>query len=265
MKIHPTIINELYYPYIDVPYNGKEYRFYHGINDSSGDIHEVANDIFVDHCYVGGECQISPGDVVLDGGAHIGMFTVFALIHGAKLVISVDPNPDNSAILQYNVERNGGIGKVVFVKSALWNRIQSGRRKRLRFQYFDKFSQSSRMAEHDEYPSRKNNCWVSGVTIDYLHRIHGKIDFIKLDLEMSEKRALLGAGETLKNSNSKLAICLYHKGIDIMEIPNIIKGFNAGYGKPSITGSKYIVGHWNRPESDDKEEYGKDNGNFALV
>ncbi len=259
MTIHPTIINETDYPYIDVPYNGKTYRFFHGINDSLKDIADVSNEIFVDHVYTNGKCQINPGDVVLDGGAHIGMFTVFALIRGAKLVIAVEPNPDNSAILQYNVERNGGGDKVVFVKVALWDRNR-WRRNRLRFLYQTNHSQAS----HIEY-KHKNNCWVNGVTIDYIEKEHGKIDFIKLDIEGSERYALAGAKTTIKNSRPNLAICLYHGHGDTVIVPKIITDFNVGYEKPLITGKRYIIGHWNRPESDDKEEYGKDNSDFTLV
>ena len=46
--------------------------------------------------------EIKRGDVVVDLGAHVGSFSVFASNLGAK-VVSVEPDPDNFSILQKNM------------------------------------------------------------------------------------------------------------------------------------------------------------------
>ena len=56
-----------------------------------------------------------------------------------------------------------------------------------------------------------------------------RISFIKMDVEGSEKCALLGAESIIRKQNPKLAICVYHKTSDFWEIPLLLKKFNQEY------------------------------------
>ena len=235
------MINESDYPYIDVSYKGKDYRFSCAVGDRLKSIRIVADEVFLDHSYVNGRCQINPGDSVLDGGAHIGMFTVFALLNGAKLVIAVEPNPTLFPILQHNVEKNVGIDKVIFFNNALWD-CKRSRRNRLRFLCKRGNSQAGHVVEN-----QKHNLWVRGLTIDSIRRKLGAIDFIKLDVEACERQALLGAVKTIKRNKPNLAVCLYHNRGDIVEIPNFIESLRQGYDKPFIFGNHFKVGLWGKP------------------
>jgi FkbM family methyltransferase len=53
--------------------------------------------------------------------------------------------------------------------------------------------------------------------------------FIKMDIEGSEIAALLGAKCIIKEHRPKLAICVYHKPEDIIEIPKLIRELNPDY------------------------------------
>lgn len=53
--------------------------------------------------------------------------------------------------------------------------------------------------------------------------------FIKMDIEGSEKQALLGARELISKYTPKLAICVYHKPEDLFELPLLIKEINPKY------------------------------------
>lgn len=53
--------------------------------------------------------------------------------------------------------------------------------------------------------------------------------FIKMDIEGSEKQALLGAVELISKHTPKLAICVYHKPEDLFELPLLIKKINPKY------------------------------------
>lgn len=55
------------------------------------------------------------------------------------------------------------------------------------------------------------------------------IDCIKLDVEGAELAALKGAAEIIKSCKPKLIICLYHKPVDLYEIPEYIKSLVPDY------------------------------------
>ncbi len=53
--------------------------------------------------------------------------------------------------------------------------------------------------------------------------------FIKMDIEGAEKEALMGSEQTIKKHKPKLAICVYHKPMDLIELPLLINELNPSY------------------------------------
>ena len=60
------------------------------------------HEIFVEKLYFQGGVSISPGDIVLDVGANIGIFTLFAAKQGAQ-VYAFEPVPPTFEVLQHNI------------------------------------------------------------------------------------------------------------------------------------------------------------------
>jgi FkbM family methyltransferase len=57
--------------------------------------------------------KITPGSVVVDIGANIGVFSLYAAREGAKIVQAYEPAEESFDFLQKNIEENG-FGKIIF-------------------------------------------------------------------------------------------------------------------------------------------------------
>ena len=65
-----------------------------------------------------------------------------------------------------------------------------------------------------------------------------EVTYIKMDIEGMELDALKGAEALITKYKPKLAISIYHKMEDIVEIPNHIRNMNLGY-------RFYLRHYWN--------------------
>ncbi len=144
-----------------------------------------------------------------DGGTSI-EFTKWA--KGYKQIIALEAN-------KYFVKRCkdnlNSIDRVTILEKAAWNKADS-----LLF----------RDSSFDG-GARIDGCGSSVVAADSIDNIlQGKeATFIKMDIEGAEYKALIGCEKTIKEYKPKLAISVYHKPEDIIEIPFIIKKYNPDY------------------------------------
>lgn len=79
--------------------------------------------------------------------------------------------------------------------------------------------------------SRVQETGTEKIDIDTIDNIlkGDKVTFIKMDIEGSEADALIGGMEAIKKHKPKLAISMYHKRRDILELPKLIKQINPEY------------------------------------
>jgi len=83
---------------------------------------------------------------------------------------------------------------------------------------------------------------ISVVSLDDFYSQESRLapTFIKMDIEGSEKQALIGAKRIIQETLPKLAICVYHKPEDIYVLPKIINE----YGDYEFTLRHYSSGAW---------------------
>lgn len=68
------------------------------------------------------------------------------------------------------------------------------------------------------------------IQVDSIDNIcQNKATYIKMDIEGAEHEALQGAYNTIMLNKPKLAISIYHRKIDLIRIPGLIKSINSDY------------------------------------
>lgn len=174
--------------------------------------------------YGEGPYGVQPRDVVLDCGANVGVYTREALSDGARLVVAVEPAPENVECLRRNFADEIGKGRVIVVPKGVWNkddvltlRIDAGN--------------SARDSFVGSFGPALQEVKVPLVTIDELaaELKLERVDFIKLDIEGAEKQALAGAKNTLAKYHPRLAIAMEHLPDDPVRIPQVLAAQAPGY------------------------------------
>lgn len=217
--------------------HGKTKRFYYPQSESRRFVQGTVREIFEEETYVAPDpgCHIPRGGVVVDGGAYVGMFAWYALMHGAAQIHAFEPNP----LIAFYCHRN--IGTLVPVSEfALWNaRHVAPKRIRMRIDLVRQGGAS--LVERGERFSR----FVNADRLDDL--IPGPVDFIKLDVEGSEYKALEGAHRLIREWKPTLAVSLYHNPGDVERLCAKVASFKT-YGAPIFRGEKFVIGIWGRPQ-----------------
>ena len=161
---------------------------------------------FHSHPYFSHSVHVKPGEVVLDIGANIGLFTRQALEAGAGRVVCFEPVTGIRQALSWNLRAAIAAGKVSLIEKGAWNCADT-----LVFTVDPKRpARSSCVQRPDEASAFEMRLAVD--RLDDMVRELGlpKIDFIKMDIEGAECSALLGAADTLRRQKPKLAIAVEH-------------------------------------------------------
>ncbi|MEM0489443.1 MAG: FkbM family methyltransferase [Candidatus Bathyarchaeia archaeon] len=154
-------------------------------------------------------------DIVIDVGAHIGLFTL-KVARRVRLVVAVEPHPINFYFLTSNIKTNH-LENVIPMNIALSN--FSGITKL----YFGKFSGSHTIME-DRVKDTNRFILVKVETLDdIVQKLGLKGDlFVKIDVEGAELRVLEGARKVLQRSNVHLSIAAYHTQSEALEIAKFL-------------------------------------------
>jgi FkbM family methyltransferase len=175
--------------------------------------------------YGTGEWGVHAGDIVLDCGANIGVFTEKALSSGAKLVVAIEVAPDNIECLRRTFEKQILGGSVIVYPKGVWDKD-------------DLLELDTSYSSLDDSVVFHRSPGTSGIkvpltTIDKLvsDLKLPRIDFIKMDIEGAERQALTGARQTIVTYHPQLAIATEHIRDDAERIPELVHGMWAGYQK----------------------------------
>ncbi len=173
--------------------------------------------------YGSGGHGVRPGDIVLDCGAHIGVFTVTALRAGAARVVAIEPGPEALTCLRENLAKEIAAGRVIVYPKGVWSKDDS-----LILSADDSSAGRSVMRRSRE---TRGLVRVPLTTIDKIvaELQLERVDFIKMDIEGAEVTAREGARGTHARFKPRLAIAGYHNRDDAVTIPAAVLKAYSGY------------------------------------
>lgn len=145
--------------------------------------------------------RLRPGQTFVDAGAHIGYYSALAasIVGPGGLVLAFEPDPTNMGLLRQNTEHFGEIVQAREMALA------------------DKAGRATLFLSPDNSGDNRlfrTNGWrdleVDVTTIDERPELDGRpLDFLKMDIQGIELKALLGARETIARSPKLVGIIEY--------------------------------------------------------
>jgi len=167
--------------------------------------------------------RIRPGDVVLDAGANIGVFTRKALWAGASKVIAIEPGPENLECLRRNFATEIADGRVAIYPKGVWDKDD-----------ILKLSIDPVSSAKDSFVRPIENAEFINVALTTIDKMVGelglaKVDFIKMDIEGAEQKAVLGAKNTIAKFRPRMSLCIYHIQGDETMVPKLVHDAYSDY------------------------------------
>ena len=169
------------------------------------------------------DCKIEEGDFVIDAGGCWGDTSlIFSSKAGKKgKVFTFEFFEDNLNILKENFFNNKELtNNIVLTEKPLYD--ISNKDLYLNHACADITTLTENKNDLQQYKTVCIDDFIENNKTE-------KIDFIKMDIEGCELKALQGAKNTLKKYKPKLAIASYHKYEDYYEIPKFLNELNIGY------------------------------------
>lgn len=171
------------------------------------------------------------GDIAIDAGACWGECSIDLArrVGPSGQVFAFEFVPESLSVLQANLERNQTLAERIHVITKALAEISGNEL------VFKESGPGSRIVD----PSQEaGTASVMSVSIDDFVEQQGLpgVDFIKMDIEGSELKALFGAKRTLTAHKPRLAISVYHREDDLFQIPIWLAKLELGY--------RFFLGHY---------------------
>ena len=173
------------------------------------------------------QAEVRPGQTALDIGASIGYFSLLLAEQVGKngRVISFEPTDGNFKYLKHNIKKNK-YKNIEPHQLAAWNK-----------------SEQVQVMQHSF-----THCVRQGIAIDDFLERHNiyPIDFIKLDIDGADLKALQGLERTIQRNKHLKMVCEYYPKYlqKLGEVPDDFLNFVEKYFDITVL-NDYDTDHWN--------------------
>jgi FkbM family methyltransferase len=166
--------------------------------------------------------RVQPGDIVLDCGAHVGVFTWDALRRGAAKVVAIEPDPLNLECLRRNFKDEIAAGRVIVFSKGVWSEEKT----LVLFTGAENSGMNSMLQDQGA-----GKIEVPVTTIDRMVAQLGlpRVSYIKMDIEGAEREALKGAIDTMRRFRPRIMLDSYHRADDLQALPPLIRAAHPDY------------------------------------
>lgn len=167
--------------------------------------------------------ELKSGDTVIDAGAYLGIFSIFASkkIGPRGKVYVFEPISENYELLKKTIKLNKA--KNIEVIPYALGKKEAMLSMGVKDGHFDMSSGFFKRGNEDRA--------VKQISLDEFVKQNNipKIDFIKADVEGMERQVLFGAKETIKKFKPCLAVCTYHRPDDPKVLKDLIQNLEPQY------------------------------------
>ena len=174
----------------------------------------VMDETFILDRYTPKFLTIKNGDVVVDIGAHIGDFSIFASLNSAKNIFSYEPDPNTFKLLKQNINSNN-IKNIKYINLAV-----SDKNGECNF-YINKIDGGSSFFRTTDSPK---NIKVKSITLAdiFTQNKISTIDFLKIDCEGSEGLIFKKATKNTLDRINQISL-EYHNNVSILKSKKIME------------------------------------------
>jgi len=209
IKTYSTWYEVLLGRFMGKPLKGVKLR--NGLYIISGEkslVTDLVDEIFIKEIYTPKFLRIEKGDTVVDVGANLGAFSLYAAQNGAKNIIDVEPLPQNISL----IKRNFHINKFSLPQI---EGIALSDKKGFAKLYLGDLDSHNSLFDHNFLNTKfEKYIWVRTATLkDVLDKENIKhVDFLKIDCEGSEGQIVASTPIAVWKDIDKVVI-EYHDGV----------------------------------------------------
>jgi FkbM family methyltransferase len=167
---------------------------------------------------------VRKGDIVLDGGAHVGTYVRTALDAGAKTVVAIEPSPEALWSLHRNFRKEIAAGEIIVYEKGIWDEEKT------LVLYANGNGAAGDSFVTEGLSARK----IADIPVTTIDRIVEeldlpRVDIIKADIKGAGTRMIRGATKTIRRYHPRIVISTEEAPEDPAAIRQAVMNVDSGY------------------------------------